>query len=286
MKKLLLSTLSMVLCGCLMTSCGSSSSVSSTPSDASQAASSETTESVELTVFAAASLTETFQQIAELYKVEAPNVSLNFTFDSSGTLKTQIEEGAVCDVFVSAAQKQMNQLDADGDSTVNTDGLDFIDHSTRFDFLENQVVLVVPSNNPASIQSFSDLSSDKLTLIALGNADVPVGAYSTEILAHLGILNSLEESKKITYGSNVKEVTTQVSESSADCGIIYATDAFSAGLTVVDKATPNMCSQVIYPAAALKNSQHPEEAKAFLEFLKTNEQAHAILEKVGFTIVK
>lgn len=283
MKKMLFSAIALVLCGGLLASCTNATSVSSASS---AATASSQAQSVELTVFAAASLTETFEEIAELYKTEAPNISLQFTFDSSGTLKTQIEEGAACDVFISAAQKQMDQLDIQADASVNTDGLDFIDHSTRFNFLENQVVLVVPQNNPASIQSFADLTSDKLNLIALGNEDVPVGAYSTEILTHLGVLTTLEENQKITYGSNVKEVTTQVSEGSADCGIIYATDAFRAGLTVVDKATADMCSQVIYPAAALKNSQHPQEAQAFLTFLKTNEKAHAILQEVGFTIVE
>jgi molybdate transport system substrate-binding protein len=232
MKKMLFSAIALVLCGGMLASCTNATSVSS---GSSAATASSQAQSVELTVFAAASLTETFEEIAELYKTEAPNVSLQFTFDSSGTLKTQIEEGAACDVFISAAQKQMDQLDIQADASVNTDGLDFIDHSTRFNFLENQVVLVVPQNNPASIQSFADLTSDKLNLIALGNEDVPVGAYSTEILTHLGVLTALEENQKITYGSNVKEVTTQVSEGSADCGIIYATDAFRAGLTVVDK---------------------------------------------------
>lgn len=288
MKKPFLSVLSVVLCAGLLASCGASPSSTSVPSTAptSSAGTTSTDKSVELNVFAAASLTETFEKIAELYKTVDPNVTLNFTFDSSGTLKTQIQEGADCDIFISAAQKQMDQLDAQGDASVNTEGLDFVDHSTRFNFVQNQVVLVVPNGNPAGINSFSDLSTDKLNLIALGNDDVPVGAYSTEILKHLGILDSLQANNKITYGSNVKEVTTQVAEDSADCGIIYATDAFSAGLTVVDKATPDMCSQVVYPAAALKNTPHPQEAKAFLDFLKTNEQAHAILEEVGFTMVQ
>ena len=221
-----------------------------TESETSQEAAAE--EKTELIVFAAASMTETMTKIAEMYKEVKPIVEIVYTFDSSGTLKTQIEEGADCDIFISAAQKQMNQLDISAAPSVNTDGLDFVDGDTRFNLVENKVVLAVPDGNPAGIESYEDLGTDKLELICLGNDDVPVGAYSEEILTGLGILKKLEADSKITYGSNVKEVTTQVKEASVDCGIIYATDAFSAGLTVVDEADKDQCKQVIYPAAVLK----------------------------------
>ena len=240
----------------------------------------EAAEQVELIVFAAASLQETLTQIAELYQAVAPNVTLIFSFDSSGTLKTQIQEGADCDLFISAAQKQMNQLDAAADPEVNTEGLDFVEQGTRVDLLENKVALVVPEGNPANINSFADIANCES--IALGNDDVPVGQYSIEILTNLGLLEGLESGSKITYGSNVKEVTTQVSEGTVDCGVIYATDAFSAGLTVVDEATAEMCGQVIYPAAVMKNSANPDAAKAFLDFLSTDE-AMACFEAVGFS---
>lgn len=239
-------------------------------------------EAVTLNVFAAASMTETLTTIQGMYADVAPNVTLVFNFDSSGTLKTQIEEGAECDVFISAAQKQMNQLDITADPEVNTDGLDFVLEGSRLNLLENKVVLAVPDGNPAGIESFDDLGTDKLSLLALGNDDVPVGQYSTEILTTLGILEQLEADGKITYGSNVKEVTTQVSEASADAGIIYATDAFSAGLTVVDEATTDLCRQVIYPAAVLNVSEHPEEAQAFLNYLQTDDSM-AVFEEVGFS---
>lgn len=237
-------------------------------------------EPVELIVFAAASMTETLDEVIELYKSIAPNVTVIPTFDSSGTLLTQIEEGAVCDIFLSAAQKQMNALDVTKDETVNPKGQDYIDPDTRANLLENKVALVVPKGNPANITSFADLTKAKL--IALGNSDVPVGSYSLEILAHLGLdIAALESSGKVTYGSNVKEVTTQVSEGTVDCGIVYATDAFSAGLPVVDTATRDMCKQVIYPVAMLRQSASPEAAKAFLAFLKGAE-AIEIFESVGF----
>ena len=240
-------------------------------------------EPVTLNVFAAASMTETLTEIQEMYKEVAPNVTLVFNFDSSGTLKNQIQEGADCDVFISAAQKQMNQLDKDADPEVNTEGLDYVLEGTRVNLLENKVVLAVPDGNPKGIESFEDLGTDKLSLLALGNEDVPVGQYSTEILTNLGILDSLEAEGKITYGSNVKEVTTQVSEAAADAGIIYATDAFSAGLTAVDQAGADLCKQVIYPAAVLNISQNQEAAKEFLAYLQTDD-CMSVFESVGFTV--
>lgn len=241
----------------------------------------------ELIVFAAASMTETLTEIAEDYKEAAPDVELIFTFDSSGTLKTQIEEGADCDIFISAAPKQMNQLDASKDAEGgNEDGLDFVLEGTRFDLLENKVVLVVPEGNPKGIDSYDDLAAglkDGGILMAMGNEDVPVGQYTQKILAYFDLdEEELAQAGCITYGTNVKEVTIQVSEGTVDCGIIYATDAFSAGLEAVDTATAEMCGQVIYPAAALNITQNEEAAKAFLEYL-TGPEASAVFEAVGFT---
>ena len=265
-----------------MLGCGSKQA-EETPAAEDTTAAEDTAEAdpVTLKVFAAASMTETLTEIQEMYKEVAPNVTLVFNFDSSGTLKTQIQEGADCDVFISAAQKQMNQLDKDADPEVNTDGLDYVLEGTRVNLLENKVVLAVPDGNPKNIESFADLGTDKLSLLALGNEDVPVGQYSTEILTNLGILDSLEAAGKITYGSNVKEVTTQVSEAAADAGIIYATDAFSAKLTVVDQAGSDLCKQVIYPAAVLKVSENQEAAKEFLAYLQTD-TCMKVFEAVGF----
>ena len=244
-------------------------------------------EQVELIVFAAASMTETLNSIAEKYKIVAPNVKLVFNFDSSGTLKTQIQEGAVCDVFISAAPKQMNQLDASKDKDGgNTDGLDFVLQGTRFNLLENKVALAVPDGNPAGINSYDDLKAGLEAgsiLLAMGNSDVPVGQYTQKIFTYFGLDESaLANAGVLSYGSNVKEVTSQVKEAAVSCGIIYATDAFSAGLTVVDTATKDMCGQVIYPAAVMKDTKHEKEVKAFLEYLKGSE-ASEIFKGVGFT---
>ena len=198
-------------------------------------------EPAELIVFAAASMTETLTQIAELYKAVAPNVALTFNFDSSGTLKTQIQEGADCDLFISAGQKQMNQLDITAKPEVNTDGLDFVLEGSRINLLENRVTLCVAEDSDKGIDSFEVLA-EKLksgeVLMAMGNSDVPVGQYTQKILAYFNLdEEALAKAGAITYGTNVKEVTTQVKASSVDCGIVYCTDAYSAGLTPVAYST-------------------------------------------------
>lgn len=239
----------------------------------------------ELIVFAAASMTETLTDIAGRYMASHPDVAVVCNFDSSGTLKTQIEEGAECDLFVSAAQKQMNQLDINASPEVNTEGLDIVDGDTRVDLLENKVTLAVPAGNPKGIESFDQLAEllkNGDVLLAIGNSDVPVGQYTLKLFDYYGI-DEAAISGKLTYGSNVKEVTTQVAENSVDCGIIYGTDAFSAGLTVVDEATAEMCGgRVVYPAAVLKTARDPEVARDFLNYLQTAECA-GVFASVGFT---
>ncbi len=275
-------TISVLLCLVLLfalTACASKTEPAAEPAGSEEAVEAE---EVTLYVFAAASMTETLDQIIALYKAVAPNVTIVPTYDSSGTLKTQIQEGAVCDIFISAAQKQMNQLDAAKDAEGgNEEGLDFILSDTRVDLLENKVVLAVPDENPKGIETFADLGTDKLSLLCIGNEDVPVGAYSLEILNALGIMDALESSGKLTYGSNVKEVTTQVKEGTVDAGIIYATDAFSAALTVVDEATSDLCRQVIYPAAVLNITENEQAARDFLAFLQSDE-AMTVFQSVGF----
>lgn len=275
----------MTVCSLMLTTLFGCGQASQTADGAQDTQSAQTTE---LTVFAAASMTETLNQIAEDYKTVDPNVSLTFNFASSGDLLSQIREGADCDVFISAAPKQMNALDGSlkDDADKNPDGLDELLDDTRIDLLENKVVLAVPEGNPKGIESFDKLA-DQLgageVFLAIGNSDVPVGQYTRKIFAHYGLdEQSLADAGVLTYGSNVKEVTTQVSEGAVDCGIIYATDAYSAGLESVDEATADICGQVIYPAAVLRNSAHPDKAKAFLDYL-TGEDAGRVFESVGFT---
>lgn len=262
------------------------SGTAKTPAIESVTAESGSSEPVELIVFAAASMTETLTELGNKYREANPNVSIFFNFDSSGTLKTQIQEGADVDIFISAGQKQMDQLDINASAEVNTEGLDFVLDGTRFDILENKVALAVPDGNPANINSYDDMIKalkDGSIMLAMGNSDVPVGQYTQKILEYYELNeDDLVAAGVITYGSNVKEVTTQVSEATVDCGIIYQTDAFSAGLTVVDTAANDMCGQVIYPAAVMNVSKNAEAAQAFLEYL-TSAEADAVFENVGFT---
>ena len=269
MKKLLSLLLALALVFSL-TACGSKTDDMTTDDTQGDA----NAESVDLVVFAAASMTETLTQIAEMYN-----------FDSSGKLLTQISEGADCDLFISAAPMQMNAMDGSliGDTEKNPNGLDLIVTDSRIDLLENKVTLAVPEGNPKGIESFDQLaellkSGD--VMLAIGNSDVPVGQYTEKIFAYYG-LDEAALADSLTYGNNVKEVTTQVSEASADCGIIYATDAYSAGLTVVESATAEMCGQVIYPAAVLKGEKE-EAAQAFLDYLQTAD-AMSVFESVGFS---
>ena len=271
-----------------LTACGGAASSTAASVASSAAASSQAAQSVELIVFAAASLTETLTAIGETYSAENPGVTFRFNFDSSGTLKTQIQEGADCDLFISAGQKQMDQLDIMALADVNKDRLDLVDSDTRVDLLENKVVLCVPEGSDKGIDSFDALAEHlkaQDVLFCMGNSDVPVGQYTQKILAYYDLdEETLAAAGVITYGSNVKEVTTQITEASVDAGVVYCTDAFSAGLTPVDEATKEMCGQVIYPAAVLKAAPNAEAAKEFLAYLQTD-RAATVFEGVGFSAV-
>lgn len=246
-------------------------------------------ESEEIIVFAAASLTETLTELGQAYMSEHANVNIVYNFDSSGTLKTQIQEGADCDIFISAGQKQMDQLDINAPAEVNVEGLDYILVDTRFDFMENKLALAVPPGNPANVNSFDDLKAELeagTIVLAVGSSDVPVGQYTRKLFNFYGFdAEDFAASGSITYASNVKEITAQVSETTVDCGIIYQTDAASASLTVIETATAQMCGQVVYPAAILNISRNVEAAQSYLEYL-TSDAADAVFEAVGFTPVK
>ena len=279
MRKSLAIALSLSMVATLFT--GSVSAMASSESSAKA-------ESKEVIVFAAASMTETLNTIIENYKAVAPNVTITPSYGSAGDLVKQIKEGADCDLFISAGQKQMNQIDAAKDAEGgNEEGLDIVLQGTRINLLENKVALVVPEGNPKGVESFdrlAELLKAGDVFLAMGNSDVPVGQYTQKILAYYE-LNEEELAKagQITYGSNVKEVTTQVKDSGVvDCGVVYGTDAFSAGLEVVDTASAEMCGQVIYPAAVLKVSRNPEAARAFLDYL-CGDEAMAVFEAVGFS---
>lgn len=241
-------------------------------------------EPLELIVFGAASMTEAMNEIARLYKDVMPNVTIVYNFDSSGTLKTQIEEGAACDIFISAGQKQMNQLDILADESVNPDGLDFVLADSRFNIVSNRVVLIVPEGAGSGIQSFEDVLGDGIRLIALGNSDVPAGQYAEEVYKSLGLWDELIASGKVSYGSNVKEVLEQVASAAVDCGVVYSTDAATAsGVKVVAEAPEGSHGPIVYPAAVLNTTGNPAAAEAFMEFLRS-EACAKVFDGIGFSI--
>lgn len=236
----------------------------------------------ELMIFAAASLTESLEEAAELFRESNPDTDIIFNFDSSGTLKKQIEEGAECDIFISASPKQADELETGG----------FVMEGTRLDLLKNTIVLVMAEKELPDIKSFDDFAElfrsevkNGDFLLAIGNSDVPAGAYALKIFGYYDIDEKrLSAEGLITYASNVKEVTTQVSEAAADFGIVYSTDAYSAGLKVAGIASEKMCGAVIYPAVVMADTKNREKALSFLDFLQ-KEEAAEIFEAAGFVNV-
>lgn len=228
-----------------------------------------------LTISAAASLTDVTKDIAEKYKEKEPNVELRFSYGSSGALQTQIEESADADVFMSAAQKQMDAL-----SKKN-----LIDKKSRADLLENKLVLIVPKSSKTSVKTFEDLAESSVKKVALGEPEaVPVGQYSEGVFQKLGILDKIK--KKANYGSDVRQVLTWVESGEVDCGVVYMTDAkISKKVKVVCEAPKKAADPVIYPVAVLKDSRHQKEAQKFVDFLKTDEILK-LFESYGFQRIK
>lgn len=241
------------------------------PTEISAAEASIVSEKVELVISAAASLTDVAAEIAEMYKSVAPNVSISYSFGSSGALQTQIEEGAPSDIFMSAAKKQMTALE----------GKNLIEEDKEKDLLVNKVVLITPKDSTKGITKFEDATTDKVSKIALGEpSSVPVGQYSEEIFNFLGILDKVK--LKANYGSDVRQVLTWVESGEVDCGVVYATDAAaSQKVKVICEAPKDSHKPVIYPVAVLKNSKHFDEANAFLNFLSSPEVVK-VFEKYGF----
>lgn len=227
----------------------------------------------EILVAAAASLKNAYEEkLIPIFQEANPGVTVKGTYDSSGKLQTQIEEGLEADVFMSAATKQMKALDEGG----------YIASDTIVNLLENKIVLIVPAGSDSKLEKFEDIVNAES--IALGDpASVPAGQYAEEALTSLGIWDSIQD--KVSLGTNVTEVLNQVAAASADAGIVYATDAASMAdqVTVVAEAPEGSLSKkVIYPVAVVKNTAHEDAAKAFTEFLQTDE-AMAVFESYGFT---
>ncbi len=234
-------------------------------------------EDTEVYVFIAASLSNVFTELQDMYKESNPEVTILLNADSSGTLKEQIKEGAECDIFFSAAEKQMVQLSQEG----------YIKKESIIDMLENKVVLIKPKNKETAVTSFETIP--KARSIALAGEDVPVGAYAREILMNLGILSEVNK-MQVNEAANVTAVLAAVVEESNEVGVVYATDAASVAEQVdiiAEAPKESLATKVIYPVALVNNNDASqlqiEAAKEFLTFLSTS-TAKNVFVKYGFTI--
>lgn len=237
-------------------------------------ASEEPQAEVTLLMAAAASLENCMaDQLIPMFEAANPGIKVEGTYDSSGKLQTQIEEGAEVDVFLSAATKQMNALNEEG--LMDTDSIK--------ELLENKIVLIVSEGSDVNLTKFEDILDAET--IAVGDPEsVPAGQYAKEAFESLGIWEQVEA--KASLGSNVVEVLNWVGEGSAQAGVVYSTDAASNDkVKVVAEAPEGSVSKIIYPAGMVKASAHPKEAKLFLEFLSGDEAAKAF-ERYGFAGVK
>ena len=239
----------------------------------SSVAATEVAEETEILVAAAASLKSAYEEeLIPMFEEQYPGVTVKGTYDSSGKLQTQIEEGLEADVFMSAAKKQMTALDEEG----------MIASDTITDLLENKIVLIVPTGNEKKLEKFEDI--ENADSIALGDpASVPAGQYAQEALTNLGIWDKIQD--KVSFGTNVTEVLNQVAAASADAGIVYATDAASMAdqVEVVAEAPEgSLAKKVIYPVAVVKGTAHEEVAKEFVAFLQTD-KAITVFEEYGFS---
>ena len=228
-------------------------------------------EETTITLAAAASLKNCMDnELIPMFEEQYPHIKIQTTYDASGKLQSQIEEGAPIDVFMSAAMKQMDSLKEQG----------LMAEDSIAQLLENKVVLIVPENNSKDINTFEDiLESDS---IAIGDPEsVPAGQYAKEVLTNLELWDKVSD--KLSLGTNVTEVLNWIAEGSGDVGIVYSTDAASnPKVKVVCEAPEGTVSKVIYPIGIVKNSQNEEAATNFITFLQTDE-AMKIFESYGFT---
>lgn len=225
----------------------------------------------ELFLSAAASLTDAMKEIGALYERENPARKIVCNFGGSGALKTQIEQGAPVDLFIAAAEQQMDELEAKG----------LILKQSRRDLLVNQVVLIAATDDKSGVGSFEEAAN--AARIALGEPQgVPVGQYARQIFSHLQILPEIEA--KAVYGADVRQVLAWVENKEAQVGVVYATDAaLSDKVRVICQAPPGSHAPVVYPAAITSGGKHGKAAEQFMAFLQTP-AARAVFEKYGFKV--
>lgn len=234
----------------------------------------EEAEPVNLLIAAAASLEYSMEdELIPMFEEQNPGITVEGTYDSSGKLQTQIEEGLDADVFFSAATKQMDALAEEG----------LVEESSVKDLLENKIVLIVLKGQEGNYSKFEDIAN--ASTVALGDpASVPAGQYAQEALGNLGLWDAV--SAKASFGTNVTEVLNWVAEGSADAGVVYATDAATKDDTVsvvAEAPADSLAEPVIYPVGLVENSTKKDAAEKFMEFLSSDDAA-AVFEKYGFTV--
>lgn len=258
--------ISLILCMCILVFSFAGCSKSQTSTDINK----DKVKEITITVAAAASLKNCMdEKLIPMFQEKYPEIKVQGTYEASGKLQTQIEEGAEVDVFMSAAMKQMESLNEKG----------LITENSIVELLENKIALIVPKGNKKGIKNFEDvLKSDK---IAIGDpGSVPAGQYAKEVFENLEIWDNVSE--KASLGTNVTEVLTWVSEGSADAGIVYSTDAASNNkVEIAAIAQEGSVSKIIYPIGIVKATKNEESAKKFIEFLKSDE-AIKVFESYGF----
>ncbi len=269
-KKLAVAVLGMGMLFSLVGCGGESKGTTTAATTASSTAPS--TKKVELTILAAASLTDVCNELKGIYEGSHAGVTLTCSYAGSGALQTQIEEGAPADVFISAAKKQMNALKEKS----------LMKEDTIRNLLENKVVLIVPADSKLELKSFEDLKSDSVKMVGIGEVEsVPVGQYAKTIFTNLGFWDTIE--KKANFGTDVRTVLSWVETGEVDCGVVYATDAYTTDkVKIVAEAPAGSCDPVIYPAGVVAASKNAAAAEEFVTFLKS-EEAMKVFEKYGFS---
>ncbi len=231
---------------------------------------------VELNISAAVSMKDALTEIQANYQKKNPNVKLVYNLGASGTLQKQIEQGAPADIFISAAPKQMDDLEAKN----------MVNKATRRNLVENKLVLVVPENSTLGLSKFEDITNAKVQKFSMGEtATVPAGQYGQQVLQKLGLWDRVKE--KAVFAKDVRTVLTYVSTGNVEAGIVYKTDAVSPGakVKIVASAPEGSHQPILYPIAILNGAKQGKAAEEFLAYL-AGPEAKAVFEKRGFTMSK
>lgn len=230
---------------------------------------------MELNISAAVSLKDALEEIQKNYETKNPNIKLIYNLGASGALQKQIEQGAPADIFISAAPKQMNDLESK----------DLVNKSTRKNLVENKLVIIVPKSSSINLSKFEDLAKDEVQKISIGEtASVPAGQYAQEVLKKLGIWDKIKD--KAVLAKDVRTVLTYVETGNVEAGIVYKTDAVSSDKVKLIATAPEGSHQpIVYPVAVLSGTKQPKTAEDFLTYLGTPE-CKSIFEKYGFTMSK